>query len=187
MPFLITDSTVPLLMDTVPALKLCHFRGVPQHDTVYAYLRCYVIKGALHFSATCFDAAPLATTRFALALCPAARTDCYLLFSLCKGGENTLCVLDSVTGTPLQTCSAPPARVVTGTDEQGVYWCAESEIPAAVFTAVFGEAPKAGLVYAGNVFLYDTADAAFGAAFPVPRGEKAPTAKGFDAFTVVPY
>ncbi len=187
MPFLITDSAVPLLMETVPALKIAHFNGIPARDTVYAYLRCYICRGALHVAVTGFDGQPPATVRFGLALADADDTTKYLFLSLAPSGENSLAVYSVADQKVQQSLDAPLTQIVTGGDEQGLYWSAESVLPAQVFTAVFGKALKAGGVCAGNVFLYDIGEAAFGAAFPVPQGETVPTAKGFDVFTIVPY
>lgn len=187
MPFLITDSAVPLLMETVPALKIAHFNGMPRRDNVYAYLRCYICCGALHLAVTAFDGQPPDTVRFGLAFTQADDTEKYLFFSFAPSGGNSLTLRSVAQGDVCQTFDAPPSQIVTGGDEQGLYWSAESVLPAQVFKAAFGKAPAAGHVYAGNVFLYDTTEAAFGAAFAVPQGETVPTAKGFDVFTIVPY
>ena len=58
MPFLVTDSAVPLPAETRPALKLTHHYDAPARGEVYAYLRCYVHKGALCYNLLVFDEAP---------------------------------------------------------------------------------------------------------------------------------
>ena len=187
MPFLISDSATPLLMETVPVLKITHFYGHPQRDEVYAYLRCFVCKGALHFCLTGFDEAPPATVRFGLALQSADCLGRYLFLSVGKESGAALSLCEGDTGAVLGSLAAPPVQVVTGGDEQGLYWSAQGVLPAQVFSAQFSAPMRAGALWAGNVFLYDTQDTAFGAAFPVPAGCTVPTGAGFDSFTVVPY
>ena len=71
MPFLVTDSAVPLPAETLPALKLTHYYNAPARGDVYAYLRCYIYKGALCYNLLVFDGAPPPTERIGFALCPA--------------------------------------------------------------------------------------------------------------------
>lgn len=185
MPFLITDSAAALPAETLPALKITHFYGAPRRGCVYAYLRCYVHRGAVRYSATVFDEAPPATARLGLALTLDDAARGFLLLSLGKssGAQLALYAGDAAP----KALAVPPARMGAGGDEQGLYWSAEGELPAAVFRACFGGVPRAGVFLPGNVFLYDETEAAFGAAFPVPAGEKPPTAAGFQPFMVVPY
>lgn len=63
MPFLVTDSAVPLPAETLPALKLTHYYDAPARGDVYAYLRCYIYKGALCYNLLVFDGAPPPTAR----------------------------------------------------------------------------------------------------------------------------
>lgn len=81
----------------------------------------------------------------------------------------------------------PPPRHLSGSDEQGFYWSAEGEISAQTLQSVFGRVPRAGDILPGNAFLYDEAEAAFGAACPVPDGRHVPTSKGFGTLVVTPY
>ena len=60
-------------------------------------------------------------------------------------------------------------------------------IPAGTLREVFGRIPKAGDMLPANAFLYDKAEAAFGAAYPVPEGRGVPSASGFGTLVVVPY
>ena len=186
MPFLITDAAAPLLMDTVPALKLTCFSGHPARDEVYAYLRCYVCRGALHFCFTEFDEAPPDDVRFGLALQPADETERYLLLRVAPRAGAQVTVR-SAQGTAERALAAPAVQYTAGSDEQGIFWSAEGKLEASLLHMLFGKAMKAGAVWAGNVFLYRGSEAAFGAAFPVPEGLTAPTAEGFDTFTIVPY
>ena len=185
LPFLVTDSAAALPAETLPALKITHFYGAPRRGPVYAYLRCYVYRGAVRYSATVFDEAPFDTARLGLALTldDAARSFLFLSLGKTSGARLRLYGEDGA-GKEL---AAPAPRMSAGGDEQGLYWSAEGELPAAVFRAQFGGVPRAGMFLPGNVFLYDEAEAAFGAAFPVPAGETVPTAAGFEPFMVVPY
>ncbi len=187
MPFFITDSGEPLLMDTVPAVKLCNFNGEPSRGEVYAYMRCYACKGALHLSFTEFDEAPPDGTHMSLALMPADRDDCFLYLELDKNAVCTLRLLDAKDKSCIKELAPPHADIVTGSDEQGLYWCGETVLDNEIFDKVLFAPMRTGAVFAGNVFLRNDGEAAFGSAFKVPPQESAPTAAGFDVFTVVPY
>ena len=86
----------------------------------------------------------------------------------------------------MRTLALPAPRHFAGSDEQGFYWSAEGELSAALFKENFGKAPQTGCILPANVFLYDTCEPAFGAAFPAPAGAHVPTAAGFEPFVVVP-
>ncbi|MEG0768521.1 MAG: hypothetical protein RRZ93_05120 [Ruthenibacterium sp.] len=182
MAFLVTDSAAPLLMETVPALKITHFYGHALRDHVYAYLRCYVLHGDMHCCFTSFDGAPPEGARMALCLQPASGGST-LIYSVGKQVGASLTVQE----TNAALSELPAAQIVTGGDEQGLYWSATGILPASAFRAAFGAAPSTGAVYAGNLFAYSLDETAFGTAFPVPPGERALTQAGFDAFTIVPY
>lgn len=185
LPFLITDSAAALPAETLPALKITHFYGAPRRGWVYAYLRCYVHHGTVRYCATVFDEAPFDTARLGLALTLDDAARSFLFLSLGKSSGARLRLYEE--GGAVKELTAPAPHMGAGGDEQGLYWSAEGELPAAVFRTCFGGVPRAGLFLPGNVFLYDEAEAAFGAAFPVPAGETVPTAAGFEPFMVVPY
>ena len=84
MPFLVTDSAVPLPAETLPALKLTHYYDAPARGDVYAYLRCYIYKGALCYNLLVFDGAPPPTERIGFALCPAESEGEFLFASVRK-------------------------------------------------------------------------------------------------------
>lgn len=192
MAFLITDSAVPLLMETVPACKVTYFTGTPAHDEVYSYLRFYFCGGALHFAFMSFDEAPLPTARMALCLQSADGGTC-LVCSAAKaddapGGACALTLCASGTNRVLRTFAAPATLLSTGSDEQGLFWCRSGVLPAQTLTQALGQRVQAGCVLTGNIFLYDTADpASYGAAFPVPARTPVPTDAGGGVFTIVPY
>ena len=189
MAFLITDSAAPLLMETVPALKITHYYGHAVRDNVYAYLRCFVRSGSVYCCFTCFDEAPPETAFLALCLQPADRSETALCFAAGKG-SGTVLTVRGADGTVLKTLAAQAAdavQVVTGGDEQGLYWSINAVLPATAFSEVFGDTPKSGSVFAGNLYLCNSAETAFGAAFPVPEGAGALSALGFGTFMVVPY
>lgn len=189
MSFLITESRDALPMETLPAWKITHFYGTPARGCVYAYLRCYVRNGAMPFSVTVFDGAPRETARIGLAVTLDDAAGTYLLVSCAKGQDAALWLYEAREGgdVPLRRLAMPAVRQLAGSDEQGVYWGAEGVLPAGALREVFGRVPKAGDLLPANVFLYDEAEPAFGAACPVPPGSTAPTASGFGAMVVVPY
>lgn len=176
-------------METLPALKITHFNGEPARGQVYAYLRCYVREGSMPFSVTVFDEAPPETARFGLAVTLDDAAQTYLFASCAKGQDGALWLYRAgePTDVPVRRLELPSMRHLAGGDEQGFYWSAEGVLPAAAFRAAFGRVPKVGGILPGNAFLYDTTEAAFGAAFGVPAGAGVPTADGFGAFVVVPY
>lgn len=187
MAFLLTDSAAALPAETLPALKITHFYGAPARGPVYAYLRCYVRRGALHWCATVFDGAPPPTARIALAVTADDTASRYFFLSLGKDSPARLSLrLRGAPDAEAEVLALPDCRRFSGADEQGEYWGAEGELPAAAFRRAFGAAPKAGSLLPGNVFLYDEAERAFGAAFPCP-GCEGPSADAFGTFLVVPY
>lgn len=187
--FLITSSRDALPMETLPALKITHFNGTPARGMVYAYLRCYLHADDLAFSVTVFDEAPPATARIGFAVTTDEAAGTYL-FAVCskeQGDALWLYRAGSPCDTPVRRIPVAPMRHLAGGDEQGFYWSAEGVLPGALFREAFGAAPKVGGTMPANVFLFDTAEAAFGAAFPVPDGAQVPTAAGLGAFVIVPY
>lgn len=189
MPFLLTDSATPLLMETVPALKIRHFYGNSARGNVYAYLRCYVHKGDFYCCMSAFDAAPPAGTRMALALCPAEDTEKFLLFSLSKEESGNTLTLRSKDGKNLEAFEAPPTTLTCGEDEQGLFWSRTGVLSGKLFKKIFNTVPHAGDVYTGNVLLYQENEAAFGTAFcmPSPLAGSPIRMAGFETFTIVPY
>lgn len=190
MPFLVTDSTTPLPVETLPALKLTHYYENPVYGQIYAYLRCYVHKGAFCYNLLVFEEAPPASRRIGFALCPAQSQGQFLFASFAKpAGTDALALCDiREDGQAVASCHVPlpPARRSAGEDEQGPYWCAEGVLPASIFLEAFGKAPHAGEFWPSNVFLYDTAAPGFGAAFPC-RNMGGVWQAGLEPFMVVPY
>lgn len=185
MSFLITDSKTPLLMETVPVLKLTHFYGALPHGMVYAYVRCFACKGALHVCFTEFDENPVPTAYLALYLQAPEQESSYLSLTVRKHGGAALQMCAAATGAAVQTLACEQPAIVTGGDEQGLFWSARVTLTADTLRKTLGKAPKAGDFILGNVLMLDeTAPHAAGAAFPLADG--ALTA-GFDTFTFVPY
>ncbi len=187
--FLITESRDALPIEALPALKITHFTGEPARGRVYAYLRCYVHDGAIPFSVTVFDGAPRDTARFGFAVTLDSAAEIYLFASCAKGRDGKLWLYRAGAefDMPLRPMEMPALRQLAGSDEQGVYWGVEGVIPAGTLREVFGRIPKAGDMLPANAFLYDKAEAAFGAAYPVPEGRGVPSASGFGTLVVVPY
>lgn len=189
MSYLISESADALPMETLPAWKITHFCGVPARGMVYAYLRCYIRAGALFYCATVFDSTPRPTARFGFAFTPEPTPRRYLFLTCAKGAAPTLRLYETAAphDRPVRTLALPPARQSTGSDEQGEYWSEEGEVPASILQGVFGHIPQPGDVLPANVFLYDEAEAPFGAACPAPRDSRVPTAAGFGTMVVTPY
>lgn len=166
-------------MNTLPALKLTHFRGVPARGEIYAYARMYLYQGAVRFCVTEFDETPPETACMALCLAFADDERRAVRVVLSK-------YADAVAELP--GCAKTLETLLsTGADEQGWYWQREGELDAALVREALGRTPRAGDVLVGNVISYDTDGDAFGAAFPVPEGADAFSPDGFDVFPVVAY
>lgn len=189
MSYLISESTGPLPVETLPAWKVTHFCGAPARGQVYAYLRCYLCGGSLRYCATVFDSAPRPTARFGFAFTPEDTPRRYLFVSCAKGAAPVLRLYETgePEDVPVRTLALPPARQATGSDEQGAYWSEEGEVPAGLLRGIFGRVPQTGDVLPANVFLYDEAEAPFGAACPAPPGRRVPMAAGFGTMVVTPY
>jgi len=187
--YLISESAEALPMETLPAWKITHFCGTPARGQVYAYLRCYIRGGAICYCATVFDSAPRPTARFGFAFTPGNEPQRYLFLSCAKDAAPTLRLYErgEPEDVPVRTLTPPSARQTTGSDEQGEYWSEEGEVPAEVLQGLFGHVPQCGDVLPANAFLYDAAEAPFGAACPVPPGKRVPTAAGLGTMVVIPY
>lgn len=190
MSFLVTDSETPLQAETLPALKITHFFGTPARGAVYAYLRCYVYQGDVHYSVCVFDELPPPSARVGFAITADDTLSRYLFLSISKNNEPSLSLyhhdlnrVDAVS----QTLAVPEVQKFSGADEQGGYWGAQGVLPHALWKSLFNCTPKAGVFLPANVFLYDIFESAFGAAFPVPKDAVIPTADGFSPFMIVPY
>ena len=179
MPFLLTDSLVPLAMNTLPALKLTHFSACPKRGEVYAYARFYICRGSIRFCVTGFEETPPESSHMAFVFAYPEDESRSVRTVLSKYED--ACILSKGGRKPLETILS------TGADEQGWYWQREGELGAALLRETLGRAPKAGDVLVGNVVLYDETEAAFGSAFPVPGGKDAFSPDGFDVFPVVSY
>ncbi len=176
-------------METLPAWKITQFHGEPARGPVYAYLRCYMRGGTLCCCAAVFDSAPRPTARFGFAFTPLAGAERYLFLSVGKDCPASLRLYETggEQDQPLRVLAPPPVRRSAGSDEQGEYWSAETEISADIFAGAFGRVPQSGDLLGANIFLYDEAEAAFGAACRVPDGCGVPTARGFGTLVLTPF
>ncbi|MDO5602213.1 MAG: hypothetical protein Q4G07_05535 [Oscillospiraceae bacterium] len=186
MSFLVTASDASVVLDTMPALKLTSWNGSPARDTVYSYGKLCLQKGSLALGGWVFDGRPPESQRFCAAFnfAPALCGD-FLSYTVSSGGV-AVCMLHQPGGRVL-SCAAPQPQMSNGNDEQGYYWAFEALLPKELIAAYFGQSPAAGSAFSGNLFLYDAEEDAFGSAFPVPAGRRAPTAEGFGDFVAVPY
>lgn len=185
MSVLITSSKTPLMMETLPAVKLVHCYGNGRDGHVYAYLRMYVLNGAFCFNLTQFLQCPAADTRMALCL-GMADSEAYISV-VCPADGNAAVQQYNAADESTGTLGEVPLRHFAGTDEQGWYWSVEGTLTAEACRAAFGRVPDAGSVWAGNVYAYNETESAFAAAFATPAGSRIPTKNGFSVFTVVPY
>lgn len=190
MPFFITDSAAPIAPEALPALKLTEFCGEPARGCIYAYLKCYLHHGDFFYQFTVFDETPPPTQYAAVVL--SCDVSGFPWVSLRVGFHSPVCLEvhapDSTGADSLaKTLVCEDASRFSGGDEQGLYWGAQGVLPASVFQQVFGSVPHTGSFLMANVFLYDTRESAFGAAFAVPEGACAPTCEGMQPLVVVPY
>ncbi len=187
MPYFITDSKTPLLMETVPVLKVMHYYGNAKRDNVYTYMRCYAHNEELYCNFTCFDECPDDGSRIAVTLQHLS-------------GENILNIVagkyipvsgsiinEHNTNNCIDSSYIQQSAVITGSDEQGIYWSVNFKICKQAFKKAFSINLKSNTVFSGNLFLYSLTENAFGSAFSVPEGELALTQKGADSFIIVPY
>lgn len=190
MPFLITDSAAPIAPEALPALKLTEFCGRPARGCIYSYLKCYLHHGDFFYHITVFDETPPSTQYAAVALSGDVSASVWL--SLRVGFHSSACLevhmpASDGSGEVVKSLPCEDASRFSGGDEQGLYWGAQGIIPASVFQQVFGDVLHAGSVLMGNVFLYDTRERAFGAAFSVPADTAVPTNEGMQPLVIVPY
>lgn len=185
MAALLTCTQTPLVMDTVPAVKIVNFNGSPKKDMVYAYARLYVLNGALCFRLTRFEEAPSENVRMGIAICSANQTDKFLYLWVDFNANAQLCIYNN--GAILQSYTSPKISVSHGGDEQGLYFTAEGTINGDIIETALGQKMKPNAVFAGNIYSYDVTESSFGAAFKVPIGQAIPTQSGFEAFTCVSY
>lgn len=80
MPF-VTYSETPLSFDTLPAVKVYHYRNCAEEEMVYSYLKLFADPEGLHLSFSIFEQAPAAESRAALTLCGAGKSRAYLPFA----------------------------------------------------------------------------------------------------------
>ncbi len=185
MSYLITNSNTPLLMDTVPVLKIKEYYGEAGRDNVYSYMRCYAFEGELYCSFTSFDIDPPEGVKMALCLF-SPDTNSGLVATASKHSGAQLYAHTSA-GEDVLSDALQPQSVVTGVDEQGFYWSVSLTIKKQAFINTFGKELSSGELFFGNLFLYSEHESAFGCAFAVPAGESALTKKGDGTFLIVPY
>ncbi len=187
MPYFITNSKTPLLMETVPVLKITHYLGNAKRDNVYTYMRCYAYGGDLHCSFTCFDECPEEDSRVALSL---SYIDSESVLQIVAGKYTKVSgniQIPSSGNIDVNEKYINQSPVTTGSDEQGDYWSVNFTIGGNIFKKAFNVSIKNNTVFVGNFFIYSLSEKAFGSAFGVPQGESALTQKGADSFIIVPY
>ncbi|MFV0412318.1 MAG: hypothetical protein ACK5L3_03485 [Oscillospiraceae bacterium] len=124
----VSKSDIPLVMDTLPALKTCRYFGEMPGGNIYSFARFYVFKKQLSVSLCVFERTPPPESRISFAIGGGAAQ--YLLVTLSP--KNTqpaaarLCPEAGFGPFPPpagSTRAAPPeAQYFAGEDEQGWYW-----------------------------------------------------------------
>ncbi len=185
MPYFITNGKTPLLMETVPVLKVTNYSGSAKRDNVYTYMRSFAYNGSMFCSFTSFDESPLEGTVMSLVL-RHIDSENVLTVTCGKHTAATATLQHNSTCTDMTPC-LNAAPVITGGDEQGLYWGVNFEIAQKAFAQSFGTKLNDGEIYQGNLFLHSTEETAFGSAFLVPQGASIPCIDGADSFFIVPY
>ena len=185
MPF-VTYSETPLSFDTLPAVKVYHYRNCAEEEMVYSYLKLFAGPEGLHLSFSIFEQAPAAESRAALTLCGAGKSRAYLLCS-CDAFGQVQVSLHAPGGAKKQTLILGKTPIFTGADEQGPYWSAEWLLTNETLSLCLEQKLGTGTVFLGNFFKYWTDRSAFGSAFMLEAGQKSPGISGAAEFVVVPY
>ena len=161
MAVLIEHLTGPVVMDTLPVIKLTHWYGTPARDEVYTYARLCLCPEGLRVRMTVFDRepAPTETATVLLYLGTPLRLD----FT-----RSTARLTGSGTAADL-----PQTVFSAGADEQGWYWQADCLLSPAELARLNAAPPADGVAFDAAFFLRDTRELAFGSAFSCPTG-KAP-------------
>lgn len=179
MPFPVTFSSVPIVADTLPALKVRYYCGTAAHKKLYAYARLYVLQGSLQLSLYCFEQTPTANSR--------------LSFLLSKRGKSmVLSVWEKQASlsfqTPLgeSTLELPVPSFFSANDEQGWYWGAHISIPDYLlqqgdFYLHCGES------FVGALFQHVVGQAGFGSCFEISNTDTMADIANCKSFLVVPY
>ena len=159
MAVLIEHLTGPVVMDTLPVIKLTHWYGTPARDEVYAYARLCLCAEGLRIRMTVFDRQP-APTETATALLRLNKT-LRLEFTW---DTARLTVGDEAYELPQTVFSA-------GADEQGWYWQADCLLRQEALARSGIELPADGVAFDAAFFLRDRRETAFGSAFACPADE----------------
>lgn len=182
MAVLVNCSRGPIVMDTLPVIKLTEWYGTPGRDEVYAYARFYLREDALCLSMTVFDGCPPATQRaiaafefggqlFELRFLPSQKMEWQCFENgAWKAQPASACVFSA------------------GSDEQGWYWQAQCTLPAAALNKAGLQLPQPNESFCGGFFLTDELEEAFGSAFRFcGTGIPTPDHHCFTKFSVISY
>ena len=159
MAVLVEHLTEPVVMDTLPVIKLTHWYGVPARGEIYAYVRLCLCPEGLHVRMTVFDRQP-APTETASAL---LRMEKILRLEFTRETARL-----TVNG---ETYGLPQTAFSSGADEQGWYWQADCLLRQDELTRWGVELPADGAAFDAAFSLRDSREAAFGSAFACPAGE----------------
>ena len=174
MAVLVNHSTVDIVMDTLPVIKLTEWYGTPARDEIYAYARICISGGALRLSMSVFDGEPPVTQQ-AIVLLKLGRTALQLVFT---PDRQVQLFADG------QALPFPGGLFGAGSDEQGWYWQASCAMDAALLESCGAKLPAAGESFFGGFYLKDSLEEAFGSAFVCPDHTMQ---SGMTQLVVIPY
>ncbi len=190
MTFFVTDSTTELFTDTLPALKIKYYYQEALRDNVYSYARLYFYNGSLRGAFTSFDDKPLASNKMSLCV-KGEHSEQTLVISIGKSQKAKayiICENLSEESGKNEIRDFNADKIVTGEDEQGVFWSVNFKISADAIKSVFGKTICAGDILACNLYLHSDEEKAFASAFECCESEDVLklSAKG-GQLVVVPY
>lgn len=180
----VTASNVPLVFETLPAVKVTNYSFAKILTNLYTYARFYVYNGSLVVGVYGFKESPDEQDRISLVV---GQKSNYLLFSI-SPKQSSLVLANETTTLHTQTgvqLPAPALSFFAGTDEQGWFWGAETTLTAEVLQQA-GLVLTTGAQFDAAVFYHRTTQEGFGTSFdynphlPLVR-------QHYPTFTVVSY
>lgn len=187
----VSKSNIPLVMDTLPALKTCRYFGAMPGGNIYSFARFYVLGERLSVSLCVFERTPPPESRISFAV--GSGTAQYLLVALSpKNTQPVTARLCPATGfgpfPPPAGClcvAAPEAQYFAGEDEQGWYWGANLLLEQSLLRQA-GCTLALGSQFYAAVFKYFEGSPAFGSSAPAVSNQS-PSLLHRTTFEVVGY
>lgn len=191
MPRPLTASNTPLVFDTISALKVQRYYGLPPGRNVYTYGRFYMMQGQLALSLACFERDPAPACRAAFALCGQQGSMVFTVMAPARSHSVLLpeptagLTLKEAENHPAQP-SGPPPEYFAGEDEQGWYWGANLILPSSLLQSA-GIGTRPGTPLRAAVYRYEAGQPGFGASHICPAGASPLDAAQFTAYTITDY